>query len=108
MPRGPHGEWRPAGDNEAAGLICRIATGESPEVYEPPPDAASRKNARRTAKARATSLTPERRTEVAQDAAQARWAKEAGEPDLAIRSQIGAESGRRHSRAVQREETRRC
>ena len=36
IPRGPQGRWRPAGDNECAALVCRIATGESPEVYEPP------------------------------------------------------------------------
>lgn len=74
MPRGPRGEWRPAGDNEAAALICRIATGESPEVYEPPPGREKAiRDARRAGKARAAALEPERRQEIARAAAGARW-----------------------------------
>ena len=65
MPRGPNGEWRPAGDNECAALVCRIATGESPEVYEPPKREKASRDASRAAKARAASLTPERRSEIA-------------------------------------------
>lgn len=75
MPRGPRGEWRPAGDNEAAALICRIATGESPEVYEPPKRAKARAASRTAAHARAAALGSERRREIAQAAARARWAK---------------------------------
>ena len=75
MPRGPRGEWRPVGDNECAALICRIATGESPEVYEPPERPKAQDDARRAGKARAAALEPERRTEIATAAADARWAK---------------------------------
>lgn len=75
MPRGPRGEWRPSGDNEAAALICRIATGESPEVYEPPKRAKVIAASRAAARARAAALEPERRREIAQAAARARWVK---------------------------------
>ena len=78
MPRGPRGEWRPAGDNECAALVCRIATGESPEVYEPPERPKASDDARRAGKARAAALEPERRTEIATTAAEARWAKGVG------------------------------
>ena len=77
MPRGPRGEWRPVGDNEAAALICRIATGESPEVYAPPKRPKASAASRKAAQARAAALEPERRSEIAQAAAHARWAKEA-------------------------------
>ena len=75
MPRGPNGEWRPVGDNECAALVCRIATGESPEVYEPPERPKARKDASRAGKARAAALKPERRREIASAAAGARWKK---------------------------------
>ena len=65
MPRGPNGEWRPVSDNECAALVCRIATGESPEVYEPPKRAKASRDASRAGKARAASLTPKRRSEIA-------------------------------------------
>ena len=77
MPKGPQGQWRPAGDNECAALVCRIATGESPEVFEPPEPtpkerAAASRRARAGGRARAESLTPERRREIAASGAQAR------------------------------------
>ena len=77
MPRGPRGEWRPAGDNECAALVCRIATGESPEVYEPPErhgsQVAASRRASKAGKARAASQTPEQRREQARAAAAVRW-----------------------------------
>lgn len=75
MPKGPQGQWRPAGDNECAALVCQIATGESPEVYDPPKREKATEDARRAGKARAEKLSPERRSEIATAAAEARWAK---------------------------------
>ena len=77
MPRGPQGHWRPAGDNECAAPVCRIATGESPEVYEPPERSGEeqRKASQRASKggqARAAKLSPERRRKIAAAAAAAR------------------------------------
>ena len=75
MPKGPNGEWRPVGDNECAALVCRIATGDSPEVYEPPPAEQKRVRADASAAgmARAEKLSPRRRREIAASGATARW-----------------------------------
>ena len=37
MPYGPNGQWRPADPGACAKLVCDISTGDSPEVYAPPP-----------------------------------------------------------------------
>ena len=76
MPRGPQKQWRPAGTAECAVHVMRIATGEFDETFEPPsrdsdPDASKRASA--AGKARAASLTPERRAEIARKAANVRW-----------------------------------
>ena len=76
MPRGPQKQWRPAGTAECAVHVMRIATGELDETFEPPsgdadPDASERASV--AAKARAASLTQERRSEIARNAARARW-----------------------------------
>ena len=75
--RGPKGEWRPAGIGALATHICKIATGEIEETYEPPEatekDQEAIQQARARGRARAESLTPERRAEIASDAAKARW-----------------------------------
>ena len=68
MPRGPQKQWRPAGTAECAVHVMRIATGELDETYEPPsrdadPDASERASV--AGKARAASLTLERRQEIA-------------------------------------------
>ena len=76
MPKGPNGEWRPVGDIECAALVCRIATGESPEVYGPPDTSAST-SASRAGKARAATLSPERRAEIARAGGRARAARRA-------------------------------
>ena len=73
MPRGPGGEWRPAGDNECAALVCRIATGESPEVYEPPDDVEASRRASEAGMVRAEKLSKGRRREIAKAGAAARW-----------------------------------
>ena len=78
MPRGPQGQWRPAGTNECAAHVCRIATGEIEDSTEPP---ASERRAvparaaggKKGGAARAKALTPERRAEIARAGAGARW-----------------------------------
>jgi hypothetical protein len=74
MPRGPKGEKRPADVIGAAVMVGRIATGEIEEGAEPETKAATALG-RRGGKARAASLTPAQRTEIAKAAAAARWKK---------------------------------
>lgn len=77
MPKGPNGEKRPADAVGLAVLIGRIATGE---VDDTTPDDGKDKAAQAMGKkggaARAASMTPERRAEIAKAAAAKRWAKE--------------------------------
>lgn len=77
MPTGPKGEKRPADVIGNAVRIARIATGEDPE--DPPADDGKDKAAQALGKkggaARAKSMTPERRAEIAKKAAEKRWAK---------------------------------
>lgn len=76
MPTGPKGEKRPADVIGNAVKIARIATGEEEDVI---PDDGKDKGAqaigRKGGKARADSMTPERRAEIARKAAAKRWAK---------------------------------
>ena len=77
MPRGPQKQWRPAGTAECAVHVMRIATGELDETYEPPkrepgPDASERASV--AGKARAASLTQERRSEIARKGGKAKAA----------------------------------
>jgi hypothetical protein len=74
MPRGPKGEKRPADVIGAALMVGKIATGEIEEGGEPATRAAAALG-KRGGKARAASLTPEQRTEIARAAAAARWKK---------------------------------
>jgi hypothetical protein len=74
MPRGPKGEKRPADVIGAAIMVGRIATGEIEEGSEPETKAAATLG-RRGGKARAASLTPEQRSEIARAAAAVRWKK---------------------------------
>ena len=69
MPKGPQGQTRPTDPIACAVMVAKIATGEVEET-EPP---AQRKGGLVGGKARAESLTPERRAEIARKAAQARW-----------------------------------
>ncbi len=85
MPKGPQGQWRPAGAGAlavhvcriATGEVCRIATGEIEEAYEPPQTDSGNTSASRRAskagKARSAALTPERRSKIAARAAAVRW-----------------------------------
>ena len=77
MPRGPKGEKRPADVIGAAVMIGRIATGEIEEGGVPETKAAAALG-RRGGNARAASLTPEQRSEIARAAAAARWKKSDG------------------------------
>ncbi len=74
MPKGPKGEKRPADVIGAAVTVAKIATGE---IEEKPDDDGKDKAAvelgRKGGKARARKLSKKRRTEIAQDAAKARW-----------------------------------
>ena len=78
--RGPNGEWRPAGIGALAAHVCKIATGEIEETYEPPPseeDPVASQQASARGLARAAKLTPKRRSAIAKAAAAARWNRDA-------------------------------
>lgn len=76
MPTGPKGEKRPADVIGNAVRVMRIATGEEPEALEgAEKDQAARAMGKKGAAARAASMTPERRAEIAKVAADARWKK---------------------------------
>lgn len=81
MPKGPKGEKRPADVIGAAIKVARIATGEEPEDYDTPEQAGKDPNAAALGKkggsARARSLSPEQRAEIAKKAAAGRWKKAA-------------------------------
>lgn len=77
MPKGPKGERRPADVIGAAVKVMRIATGEESEDYGPETckDKAAQELGRKGGKKRAESMTPERRAEIAKQAAAERWRK---------------------------------
>ena len=74
MPRGPRGEKRPADVVGNAVKVARIATGEVEDEREATASAAAQLGKLGGA-ARARSLTPEQRTEIAKKAAAERWGK---------------------------------
>ena len=77
MPTGPRGEKRPADVIGAAVMVAKIATGEIEEELEPVKNTqAQREAGKKGGKARAESLTPERRAEIAKSGAEARWGEE--------------------------------
>jgi hypothetical protein len=77
MPKGPKGQKRPADVIGAAVKVLKIATGEEPEGYgaDDGKDKAAQSLGQRGGKARAKALSGKRRQEIAQRAAQKRWAK---------------------------------
>ena len=76
MPKGPNGEKRPADAVGLAVLIGRIATGEVEDVApDDGKDKAAQAMGRKGGAARASSMTPERRAEIAKAAASKRWPK---------------------------------
>ncbi len=77
MPKGPNGEKRPADAVGLAVLIGKIATGEVDDAApDDGKDKAAQAMGRKGGAARASSMTPERRAEIAKAAAAKRWAKE--------------------------------
>lgn len=75
MPKGPKGEKRPADVIGNAVHVMRIATGEIEDTKADPGKEYARKGGLKGGKARAKSLSPERRAEIAQQAAQKRWGR---------------------------------
>ncbi len=78
MPKGPQGQKRPTDGIGAAVIVAQIATGEVTEALLDSRSEywlAKKRSAIASAggDARASSLTPERRSEIARDAARARW-----------------------------------
>jgi hypothetical protein len=66
---------RPRDPNELAKLIVDIATGEESEPEETGLTKRATAGGRKGGPARADKLTPERRSEIARIAAEARWKK---------------------------------
>jgi len=76
MPKGPNGEKRPADAVGLAVLIGKIATGEVEDaIPDDGKDKAAQAMGKKGGKARAASMTPERRAEIAKAAAAKRWGK---------------------------------
>ncbi|HTN41022.1 MAG TPA: hypothetical protein VLZ84_07715 [Asticcacaulis sp.] len=77
MPTGPKGEKRPADAIGLAVKIARIATGEDQDVpVDDGKDKAAQELGKKGGAARAKSMTPERRAEIAKKAAESRWNKD--------------------------------
>ena len=70
MPIGPKGEKRPADVVANAVHVMRVATGEADETYV---DTAKRKGGLKGGAARASTLSSERRSEIAKQGASVRW-----------------------------------
>jgi hypothetical protein len=76
MPKGPRGEKRPADVIGNAVRVMRIATGEETEELEPDlVKSAAAELGSRGGRARAATMTPERRREIAKKGAASRWRK---------------------------------
>ena len=75
MPTGPKGERRPADVIGNAVKVMRIATGEEIETIQADDgkDPAAKALGKKGGAARAKSMTPERRAEIARMAAEKRW-----------------------------------
>ena len=76
MPRGPKGQKRPADVISNAIKVARIATGEEWKDFgrtDDGKDKAAQSLGRRGGEARAKSLSPRRKKEIARKAAKARW-----------------------------------
>jgi hypothetical protein len=74
MPKGPRGEKRPAEVIGKAVKVMRIATGDETEEVDSVKSAAAELGSR-GGKARAATMIPERRAEIARKAAAKRWGK---------------------------------
>lgn len=71
MPKGPQGQKRPADVIGNAVRVMQIATGEIEET--PTPKSAAAELGSKGGKARASSLSKKRRTQIARKAAAKRW-----------------------------------
>jgi len=77
MPKGPRGEKRPADVIGMSVKVMRIATGEETEELETDRvKSAAAELGARGGKARAAKMTPEKRVEIARQAARSRWQRE--------------------------------
>jgi len=72
VPKGPNGQKRPADAIGLAVMIGKIATGEIEDERESLSNAAAEMG-RKGGKARAVSISSERRREIAREGATARW-----------------------------------
>lgn len=74
MPKGPSGQKRPADVIGNAVHVMRVLTGEADdEAPDDGKDKAAQSMGRKGGAARAASMTPERRAEIARKAATKRW-----------------------------------
>lgn len=74
MPKGPKGEKRPADVIGTAVKVMRIATGEEDDALaDDGKDKAAQSLGRKGGKARAANMSPQRRAEIAKQAAKKRW-----------------------------------
>lgn len=80
MPKGPNGEKRPADAIGLAVMIGKIATGEIEDERASLSSAAAEMG-RKGGQKRAETTTPQRRAEIAQKAAKARWGRVRGVPE---------------------------
>lgn len=78
MPTGPKGQKRPVDVIGNAVHVMRIATGEVEEAapVDDGKDPAAKSLGARGGAARAKSMTPERRAEIAKKAAEKRWKRD--------------------------------
>lgn len=80
MPKSPTGRKRPADVVSNAVHVMRVLTGEADdEAPDDGKDKAAQSMGRKGGAARAASMTPERRAEIARAAAAKRWTKPAAE-----------------------------
>lgn len=79
MPLGPKGQKRPADTVANAIRVAKILSGEIREdMDDSGKDKAAQALGRKGGAARAKSMTPEKRTEIARKAAEKRWGKHRG------------------------------
>jgi hypothetical protein len=78
MPKGPQGQKRPADVVGNAVRVMRIATGDEEDDTDSVKSAAAELGSR-GGKARAIAISPQRRKQIASNAAKARWKARAGD-----------------------------
>ena len=78
MPKGPQGQKRPADAVGCAVHVMKIATGEIEESEPMARQPARAVGGKAGGKARAASLSADKRSEIASQAAKARWRRAAG------------------------------